>query len=124
MPSDSQSLLWRTTQDNHMAYCNDMNVPDTEAGTSCNWMGLELVYPELKPHIDYSGFIEKRFIEERSFCRNIAPETIEHMLLECSRWQALRADILAQYINMYRVQVETKPPLLPASISMRLLASS
>ncbi|PVU89039.1 hypothetical protein BB561_005590, partial [Smittium simulii] len=99
---------------------------DTEAGTSCNWMGLELVYPELKPHINSrryakSGFIEKRFIEEFPFCRNIAPETIEHMLLECSRWQALRADILAQYINIYRAQVATKPPLLPASISMRLV---
>ncbi|PVU97126.1 hypothetical protein BB561_000748 [Smittium simulii] len=68
-----------------------------------------------------SGFIEKRFIEECPFCRNIAPETIEHMLLECSRWQALRADILAQYINIYRAQVATKPPLLPASISMMLV---
>ncbi|PVU92977.1 hypothetical protein BB561_003526 [Smittium simulii] len=110
----------------------------TEAGISCNWMGLELVYPELKTHINYvfkirngtywtarryakSGFIEKRFIEECPFCRNIAPETIEHILLECSRWQALRADILAQYINIYRAQVATKPPLLPASISMRLV---
>ncbi|PVU93304.1 hypothetical protein BB561_003358 [Smittium simulii] len=50
-----------------------------------------------------------------------APETIEHMLLECSRRQALRADILAQYINIYRAQVATKPPLLLASISMRLV---
>ncbi|PVU98023.1 hypothetical protein BB561_000151 [Smittium simulii] len=113
-------------------------IADTEAGTSCNWTGLELVYPELKTHINYvfkirngtywtarryakSGFIEKRFIEECPFCRNIAPETIEHMLLECNRWQALRADILAQYINIYRAQVATKPPLLPASISMRLV---
>ncbi|PVU93029.1 hypothetical protein BB561_003491 [Smittium simulii] len=46
-----------------------------------------------------SGFIEKRFIEECPFCRNIAPETIEHMLLELA----------------------TKPPILPASISMRLV---
>ncbi|PVU95652.1 hypothetical protein BB561_001674 [Smittium simulii] len=113
-------------------------IADTEAGTSCNCMGLELVYPELKTHINYvfkirngtywtarryakSGFIEKRFIEECPFCRNIAPETIEHMLLECSRWQALRADILAQYINIYRAQVATKPPLLSVSISMRLV---
>ncbi|PVU87240.1 hypothetical protein BB561_006415 [Smittium simulii] len=51
-----------------------------------------------------SGFIEKRFSEECLFCRNIAIKTIEHMLLECSRWQALRADILAQYINIYRAQ--------------------
>ncbi|PVU87399.1 hypothetical protein BB561_006355, partial [Smittium simulii] len=74
-------------------------IADTEADTSCNWMGLELVYPELKTHINYvfkirngtyrtarryakSGFIEKRFIEECPFCRNIAPETIEHILLE------------------------------------------
>ncbi|PVU88199.1 hypothetical protein BB561_005971 [Smittium simulii] len=92
---------------------------DTEAGTSCNWMGLELVYPELKTHINYvfkirngtywtarryakSGFIEKRFIEECPFCRNIAPETIENILLEFT-------------------QVVTKPPLLPASTSMRLV---
>ncbi|PVU91745.1 hypothetical protein BB561_004232 [Smittium simulii] len=79
------------------------------------------VYPELKTHINYvfkirnrtywtarryakSGFIEKRFIEECPFCRNIAPETIEHMLIECSR-----------------AQVATKPPLLLALISMRLV---
>ncbi|PVU97721.1 hypothetical protein BB561_000349 [Smittium simulii] len=113
-------------------------IADTESGTGCNWMGLELVYPELKTHINYvfkirngtywtarryakSGFIEKRFIEECPFCRNIAPETIEHMLLECSLWQALRANILAQYISIYSAQVATKPPLLPASISMRLV---
>ncbi|PVU97935.1 hypothetical protein BB561_000195 [Smittium simulii] len=38
-----------------------------------------------------------------------------------NQWQALRADILAQYINIYRAQVATKPPILPASISMRLV---
>ncbi|PVU93505.1 hypothetical protein BB561_003249 [Smittium simulii] len=113
-------------------------IADTEAGTSCNWMGLELVYPELKTHINYvfkirngtywtarryakSGFIEKRFIEECPFCRNIAPETIEHIHFKCSRWQALQVDILAQYINIYRAQVATKPPILFASISMRLV---
>ncbi|PVU97041.1 hypothetical protein BB561_000801 [Smittium simulii] len=32
-----------------------------------------------------SGFIGKRYIEECPFYRNIAPETIEHMLLECSQ---------------------------------------
>ncbi|PVU89833.1 hypothetical protein BB561_005151 [Smittium simulii] len=101
-------------------------------------MGLELVYPELKSHINYvfkiqnrtywaarryakSLFIKKRFIEQCTFCRAIAPETIKHMLLECIQWQALRADILAQYINIYRAQVATKPPLLPALISMRLV---
>ncbi|PVU90904.1 hypothetical protein BB561_004668, partial [Smittium simulii] len=68
-----------------------------------------------------SGFIEKRFIEECPFCRNITPETIEHMLLRCSQCQALQADILAQYISIYNTQVATKPPLLPASISMRLV---
>ncbi|PVU96312.1 hypothetical protein BB561_001279 [Smittium simulii] len=108
---------------------------DTWAGTSCNWMGLELVYPELKTHINYvfkirngtywtarryakSGFIEKRFSEECPFCSNIAPETIEHMLLECSRWQVLQADILAQYINIYRAQVAATPLLLPASLKL------
>ncbi|PVU93119.1 hypothetical protein BB561_003449 [Smittium simulii] len=79
----------------------NISITDTESGTSCNWMGLELVYPELKKHINYvfkirngtywtarryakSGFIEKKYIEECPFCRNIAPETIEHMLLEFS----------------------------------------
>ncbi|PVU93101.1 hypothetical protein BB561_003469 [Smittium simulii] len=85
-------------------------IADTEAGTSCNWMGLELVYPELKTHINYvfkirngtywtaRRYAKSGFIEKCPFCRNIAPKTIEHMLLE-----------------------STKPPLLPASISMRLV---
>ncbi|PVU96513.1 hypothetical protein BB561_001125 [Smittium simulii] len=74
-------------------------IADTEAGTSCNWMRTYWIARRYAK----SGFIEKRFIEECPFCRNIAPETIEHMLLECSRW----------------AQVTTKPPLFPASISMR-----
>ncbi|PVU87636.1 hypothetical protein BB561_006248 [Smittium simulii] len=71
-----------------------------------------------------SGFIAKRFIEVCPLCKNIAPETIEHVLLECSRKQELRADILAQYINIYRAQVATKPPLLSALISMMLVGKS
>ncbi|PVU90896.1 hypothetical protein BB561_004665 [Smittium simulii] len=31
----------------------DTWIADTEAGTSCNWMGLKPVYPELKKHINY-----------------------------------------------------------------------
>ncbi|PVU96893.1 hypothetical protein BB561_000890 [Smittium simulii] len=82
----------------------------TEAGTSCNWMGLEL--HEVMQSLD----LLKKYLLKNVYYA----ETIEHMLLECSRWQALRADILAQYINIYGEQVATKPPLLPASISMRL----
>ncbi|PVU91934.1 hypothetical protein BB561_004130 [Smittium simulii] len=37
-----------------------------------------------------------------------APETIEHMILECSRWQAPRTSILDEFINIYRNQVEKK----------------
>ncbi|PVU94700.1 hypothetical protein BB561_002333 [Smittium simulii] len=51
----------------------------------------------------------------------IIPETVEDMSLEFGLWQALRACILAQYINIYIAQVATKPPILPASISMRLV---
>ncbi|PVU97148.1 hypothetical protein BB561_000739 [Smittium simulii] len=80
---------------------NVPSIADTEAGTSCNCMET---YWTARRYAK-SGFIENRFIEECPFCRNIAPETIEHILLECSRWQALRADILAQYINIYRAQV-------------------
>ncbi|PVU91901.1 hypothetical protein BB561_004141 [Smittium simulii] len=67
-----------------------------EAGTSCNWMGLELIARSYAK----SGFIEKRFIEECPFCKNIAPETIKHTTLELSRCPALCAKILVQYINM------------------------
>ncbi|PVU89075.1 hypothetical protein BB561_005564 [Smittium simulii] len=128
----------RLRQDLSLTDLNKKSIADTETGNSRNWVGLELVYPELKTYINYvfkirigtywterryakSGFIEKRFIEECPFCRNIAPETIEHMLLECSLWQALRVDILARYINIYRAQVATKPPLLPASSSMKFV---
>ncbi|PVU93507.1 hypothetical protein BB561_003245 [Smittium simulii] len=68
-----------------------------------------------------SGFIENQFIEECPFYRKITLEIIKHMLLECSRWQALRTDILAQYINIYRGQVASNTLLLPALISMRLV---
>ncbi|PVU91790.1 hypothetical protein BB561_004207 [Smittium simulii] len=43
-----------------------------------------------------SVFTQKRFIEECPFYKAIVTETIEHMLLEVSREQALRADILPQ----------------------------
>ncbi|PVU94256.1 hypothetical protein BB561_002685 [Smittium simulii] len=100
-----------------------------EVGPSCNWMGLGLVYPELKTHIhlclkyemEHTGLYDV-MQKECPFCRNISPETIENTLLECSRFQELRTDILVQYINIYRARVATKPPLSPASILMRLVA--
>ncbi|PVU92197.1 hypothetical protein BB561_003987 [Smittium simulii] len=61
------------------------------------------------------------FSEECPFCRIIKPETIEHILLECTQWKALRADILSNYIQTYKLQLALTPKLLPASISMRLV---
>ncbi|PVU88780.1 hypothetical protein BB561_005699 [Smittium simulii] len=55
-------------------------------------------YPNGYLILRQSGFIKKRFIEEYLFRRNIASETIEHMLLELA----------------------TKSQLLPAPISMKL----
>ncbi|PVU93034.1 hypothetical protein BB561_003488 [Smittium simulii] len=52
--------------------------------------------------------IEKKIIEGCPFCKKIAFETIEHMLLKCSRWQALQADILAKCIDIYRAQAAKK----------------
>ncbi|PVU87830.1 hypothetical protein BB561_006149 [Smittium simulii] len=67
-------------------------ISDTEAGTSCNWIELEIVYPELKAHINYVFKIRNRTCwrarryakSESPFCRNIAPETIENMLFDTS----------------------------------------
>ncbi|PVU87932.1 hypothetical protein BB561_006114, partial [Smittium simulii] len=111
-----QVLCVKTT----LATANDLNIKTAVARTRAfgKWASLrtwisDLIKCPYKHRSDTeaarryakSGFIKKKFIEECPFCRNIAPETIEHMLLECSRWQALRADILAQYINIYRAQV-------------------
>ncbi|PVU95871.1 hypothetical protein BB561_001540 [Smittium simulii] len=45
----------------------------------------------------------------------------KHILLECTRWKALRADILSNYIQTYKLQLALTPKSLPASISMRLV---
>ncbi|PVU94741.1 hypothetical protein BB561_002294 [Smittium simulii] len=92
---------------NHRVIKNDKSqiskwTADTGAGTSCKGMGLELVYPELKAHINYVFKIRNRtYWAARRYTKSV--------------------DILAQYINIYRAQIATKPPLLPASISMRLV---
>ncbi|PVU96745.1 hypothetical protein BB561_000983 [Smittium simulii] len=92
------------------------------AGTSCNWMGLKLVYPELKTHIKYmfkirngtywtaqryakSGFIEKKYIEECPFCRKISLETIEHMLLEFGK-------LLGEELKLSSTRICSDPTVL------------
>ncbi|PVU86750.1 hypothetical protein BB561_006571 [Smittium simulii] len=79
--------------------------------SQCPWVWI---YPELKTHINYVFKIQNEtYWTARCYAKS--------RFIENSRWQVLRADILAQYINIYRAQVAKKPPLLPASISMRLV---
>ncbi|PVU87703.1 hypothetical protein BB561_006208, partial [Smittium simulii] len=71
--------------------------------------------------LDSKAAIQSLVLLKKNLLKNAhSAETIEHMLLECSQWQAPQADILAQYINIYRAQVATKSPVLPTSIPMRL----
>ncbi|PVU88412.1 hypothetical protein BB561_005878, partial [Smittium simulii] len=71
-------------------------IDDIEAGTSCNWMGLELLYPELKTHIKYVFKIRNG-----------------------TYWTARR--YAKSGVIEKRVQVATQPPLLFTLISMRLV---
>ncbi|PVV02472.1 hypothetical protein BB560_003074, partial [Smittium megazygosporum] len=37
-----------------------------------------------------AGLIPKMYIERCPFCNKNTPETIEHMLIECFRWNSIR----------------------------------
>ncbi|PVV01494.1 hypothetical protein BB560_004079, partial [Smittium megazygosporum] len=72
-----------------------------------SWMDLQIQHPDIKlGHQDIgkirmgcywtaqrlakAGLIPKMYIERCPFCNKNTPETIEHMLIECFRWNSIR----------------------------------
>ncbi|PVV01013.1 hypothetical protein BB560_004586, partial [Smittium megazygosporum] len=72
-----------------------------------SWMDLQMRHPEIKlglqdigkirmgcywtaQRLAKAGLIPKMFIERCPFCNKNTPETIEHMLIECFRWNSIR----------------------------------
>ncbi|PVU86431.1 hypothetical protein BB561_006706, partial [Smittium simulii] len=94
---------------------------DTEAGTSCNWMGLELVYPELKTHINMCLKYEMEHTRQHSAMQSLGLLKKNLLKNAHSAETLLLKQLSICYLNVVDAQVATKPPLLPASISMRLV---
>ncbi|PVV01809.1 hypothetical protein BB560_003759, partial [Smittium megazygosporum] len=72
-----------------------------------SWMDLQMRHPEIKlglqdigkirigcywtaQRLAKAGLIPKIYIERCPFCNKNTPETIEHMLIECFRWNSMR----------------------------------
>ncbi|PVV02424.1 hypothetical protein BB560_003124 [Smittium megazygosporum] len=72
-----------------------------------SWMGLQMRHPDIKlglqdigkiqmgcywtaQRLVKAGLIPKMYIERCPFCNKNTPETIEHMLIECLRWNSIR----------------------------------
>ncbi|PVU89333.1 hypothetical protein BB560_006304, partial [Smittium megazygosporum] len=72
-----------------------------------SWMDLQMRHPDIKlglqdigkirmgcywtaQRLAKAGLIPKMYIERCPFCNKNTPETIEHMLIECFRWNAIR----------------------------------
>ncbi|PVV00340.1 hypothetical protein BB560_005284, partial [Smittium megazygosporum] len=72
-----------------------------------SWMDLQMSHPDIKlglqdigkirmgcywtaQRLAKAGLIPKMYIERCPFCNKDTPETIEHMLIECLRWNAIR----------------------------------
>ncbi|PVV02168.1 hypothetical protein BB560_003395, partial [Smittium megazygosporum] len=72
-----------------------------------SWMDLQMRHPDIKlglqdigkirmgcywtaQRLAKAGLIPKMYIERCPFCNKNTPETIEHMLIECFRWNSIR----------------------------------
>ncbi|PVU90345.1 hypothetical protein BB560_006204, partial [Smittium megazygosporum] len=72
-----------------------------------SWMDLQMRHPDIKlglqdigkirmgcywtaQRLAKAGLIPKMYIERCPFCNKNTPETIEHMLVECFRWNSIR----------------------------------
>ncbi|PVV01476.1 hypothetical protein BB560_004104, partial [Smittium megazygosporum] len=72
-----------------------------------SWMDLQMRHPDIKlglqdigkiqmgcywtaQRLAKSGLIPKMYIERCPFCNKNTPETIEHMLIECFRWNSIK----------------------------------
>ncbi|PVU97433.1 hypothetical protein BB561_000531 [Smittium simulii] len=53
---------------------------------------------------------------KESVTMNYASETIEHILLECSQWQALQTDIPAKYISFIEKKIRYAPPTIDSNV--------
>ncbi|OLY79183.1 hypothetical protein AYI68_g6754, partial [Smittium mucronatum] len=80
---------------------------DQKIGGKGNWMNLQLMYPDLKLGLQDIGkmrmgtfrtvqrlsnmkFLDEKFEKNCPFCKIDVPETVDHILLNCSRWDRQR----------------------------------
>ncbi|PVU90352.1 hypothetical protein BB561_004905, partial [Smittium simulii] len=89
-------------------------------GTS-NWISLQLLYPELRIGLNIIGkirsgaywtterlakshLISKIYRKKCPCCNVNVPENIEHILIDCKRWAAIRSEKIGQFIpRLFRI---------------------
>ncbi|PVU86387.1 hypothetical protein BB561_006722, partial [Smittium simulii] len=88
---------------------------------SSNWISLQLLYPELRIGLNIIGkirtgaywtterlakshLISKIYREKCPCCNVNVPENIEHILIDCKRWAAVRSETIGQFIpRLFRI---------------------
>ncbi|PVU90502.1 hypothetical protein BB561_004841 [Smittium simulii] len=98
---------------------------------SRNWICLQLLYPELRLGLNMFGKIRtgtywsierlansqliSKLYKKKCPCYNAnVPETIEHILLGCGRWAAIRAEKIDKFIpRLYKLAINNnnQPPI-------------
>ncbi|PVU94950.1 hypothetical protein BB561_002142 [Smittium simulii] len=96
----------------------DTWIAATEVGTNCNWMRLELVYPELKTHINYVFKYEMEHTGQHSAMQSL--DLLKKDLLKNDH-SAETLLLKQSSICYFNVVAATLPQLLPALISMWLV---
>ncbi|PVU93656.1 hypothetical protein BB561_003126 [Smittium simulii] len=84
-------------------------IADTEAGTSCNWMELELVYSELKTHINYVFKIRNR---THWTARRYTKSLIQPILLSSSISMRLVGKLLGKELKLSSTMICKDPTIL------------
>ncbi|PVU95553.1 hypothetical protein BB561_001761 [Smittium simulii] len=104
---------------------------------SSNWISLQLLYPYLRiclniiekilsgaywstEQLEKSQLISKLYKKKCPCCNANFPETIEHILLGCSRWAAIRAETIRKFIpRLYKLTINNNnQPLMQDKIQL------
>ncbi|PVU88616.1 hypothetical protein BB561_005754 [Smittium simulii] len=104
---------------------------------SSNWINLQLLYPELRIGLHIIGkirsetywtterlaklqLISKIYREKCPCCNVNVPENLEHILIDCYRWAAIRSETIGQFIpRLFRICNDNKnEPLTQAKMKL------
>ncbi|OLY78617.1 RNA-directed DNA polymerase from mobile element jockey [Smittium mucronatum] len=113
-PGETLKYLDRRTRANEYSVISNW-LKSSGIGRIRNVTGLELIFPENSKGIQEiikirtglfrtamklakSKIIDRKYLQLCPFCKNNVPESVEHLILECSKWTQQRQEHLGEFL--------------------------